>query len=848
MAGRARKSLLMAPAGTIRRVAVRRAPLAGAAAALAAGIAAGRFLPLDTGFYAVCVAALLAAAALSAFRRHLHAITCACVAATIFALGAVHARLDYLTADENHIVTYTGDRSILATLRGVIVTSPMRFRQSASLGYRRPDLTGFVLEARKVRARDGWRDVSGLVRVTIQEPADHLAAGQQVELLGRMGRFRRPPNPGQYDQAAAARRNHTLVRMTVPAAEGATVVGGADRPWYARLYWNVRASARQHLGRLGTDADGRLLNALIIGERHPALDRLNRAMIRCGIAHFLSISGLHLGVFLGFVYLLCRLCALSPRRSATLVLGVLGAYVLLAEPRVPLLRSAIMAAFLCIATICRRRHSAPNALAAAAIVLLVIDPLQLFAPGFQLSFAIVAGIICLHGPVRRGLFGRWLRRRGLVVFRTDQRLSRYVRFTLLNRLMDGAAIALVAYAAAAPLVAYHFDLFSPYAAPLSVLLFPLVVAVLVPGYVSMALLWPLPGLSYAIGRAASGAASLLGRAVQAVNVLPGVSFELRPLPAAWVLGCYAALGLVVFARRLPLGRIWAAAAIAALCVWTAAAQLPASAPPTAELHLLAVGSGQCALLRTPGGQTVLLDAGTLRSYDAYRQVIAPFLRDRRLPCPRRVFVSHANTDHFNALGGLIDSGKLERIYLNDYFAAGPPSPSIEEAAETKFMRSLLDADVEVVRLREGEVVVLDDRTSVEVVWPPQQRRDDLSVNDTSLVLRIKCDGQSVLLTSDLDETGQRALAAAPRAVAADVLVLPHHGGWEPSLPGFFDAVDPGVVLVSNARPLGETVGDEPRRAGFYARIRTTRRYYSTSRNGWIRLRFGRGRIDVKTMW
>jgi len=837
----------MGSAETTRRVAVRRVPLAGAAAALAVGIAAGRYLPLTTGFYVVCGALFTAAAAFSALRGRLHPITCACVAATIFALGAVHVRLVYFAAAENHIVTYAGDRSILATLRGVIVTSPMRFSGGASLGYRRPDLTGFVLDAREVRVGDGWRDVSGLVRVTVQEPADHLAAGQYVELLGRMGRFRAPANPGQYDRAAAGRRNHTLVRMTVPASDGAAVLAGIDPPWYARVYWNVRASARQHLARLGTAADGRLLNALIVGERHPALSGLNRAMIRCGIAHFLSISGLHLGVFLGFIYLLCRLCVLSPRRSAAVVLGVLAAYVLLAEPRAPLLRSAIMAAALCIATIRRRRHSAPNALAAAAVALLAIDPLQLFAPGFQLSFAIVTGIICLHRPVRRRLFGRWLKRRGLMVFRADQRLGRYVRFAVVNRLMDGAVIAILAYATAAPLVAYHFGLFSPYAAPLSVLLFPLVVAVLVPGYVSMALLWPLPGLSYAIGRAASWAASLLGRAVEAVGVLPGVSFELRPLSAAWVLGCYVALGLVVFARRLPLGRLSAAAAVIAMCLWTAATQLPASAPPTAELHLLSVGAGQCAILRTPGGRTFLLDAGTLRSYDAYEQVIAPFLRDRRLPCPRRAFVSHANTDHFNALGGLIDAGRLERIYLNDYFGSAQPGLSAEETAETEFMRSLTDAAVEVVRLRAGEVVVLDDRTVVEVVWPPPERRDDLTVNDTSLVLRITCDAQSVLLTGDLDETGQRALAGAPQAVAADVLVLPHHGGWEPSLPEFFDAVDPDVVLVSNARALGGASEDEPRRAGFYGRMRTTRRYYSTRRNGWIRLRFGRGRIDVKSM-
>ena len=67
------------------------------------------------------------------------------------------------------------------------------------------------------------------MRVTIREPAQHLADGQKVELVGRLGRFRPPANPGQFDRAAAARRNGTLVWLSVPGAEGATGQWTAER-------------------------------------------------------------------------------------------------------------------------------------------------------------------------------------------------------------------------------------------------------------------------------------------------------------------------------------------------------------------------------------------------------------------------------------------------------------------------------------------------------------------------------------------------------------------------------------------------------------------------------------------
>jgi len=833
------------------RRAVRRAPLIGVAVALVAGIVAGRYAAMPLAFWACLGLGAVLTAAICLARPELHLLTQAATAVAIFAIGAARVSLSYSAIARDHVVTYTAGQPILATLRGRIVTSPVRFADTTALGYQRPDRTGFVLAAEELRVKDGWQDVSGLVRVAVHEPADQLAAGQEVELVGTIGRFRRPLNPGQFDRAAAARRNGVLVWMSVPAADGATVRFGVTRPWPLRMYWNLRAAARQHLAGLGSRQDGRLLNALIVGERHPALGQLNRAMIRAGIAHFLSISGLHLGVFLGFIYVLCRLFALSPRRSAIAVLAVLAGYVLLATPRVPLLRSALMAAALCAAAIARRRYSALNSLAAAAIVLLAVDPLQVFAPGFQLSFVIVCGLVILYQPVRRMLFGRWLRRRGLIVFRSDRSFGRWLHFSLGNWLTAGVTIATVAYVTAAPLVAYHFGLFSPCAIVLNVLLFPLVVAVLVPGYVSMALLWPMPGLSGAVGRLASAAANLLARAVEAIGKLPGLSLEVQPMPAGWVVLCYVALASLVFRRRLPMGRLVATVASVGLCAWTVACQLPSSAPAVAELHLLSVGAGQCALLRTPAGKTYVIDAGTTGPYDAYAQAIRPLLRTKRLPMPTAAFVSHANTDHFNALPGMIAAGKLRKVYLNDYFGREGSGPSLAESASQQFMASLLDGQVEVVRLRAGKTVTLDARTRVEVVWPPAQRRSDLGVNDTSLVLRVVCDDQVVLLPGDLDQLGQRELTARPKAISADVLVLPHHGGWETSLPGFFDAVRPKIVLVSARRdPLADAGPAYPlsgARGLFSRRLRAGCRYYVTSRDGWTCVSFGNGRVRVRTM-
>jgi len=834
---------MSASAGPDRAVRVRlhRAPLAPAAAALAGGVLAGRYLFLPLRFWAILVAAGVAAGVVGLCRPRWRAIARAGVAAAILAAGAAHFQLTHFALPRDAVVTFTDEAPILATLRGRIATAPQRVRPRAeAFGYQ-PARTTFLLDATAIQTDAGFRPAAGLVRVTVQELAPHLAAGQSVELLGRIGRYGRPRNPGEDDRRRWGRLRGTMVWMSVPTADAVIVRAGAEPPWHRRALWNLRAGARQHLAG-PHEAPGRhLLAALVLGERHPALRSLSRTMVRAGTAHLLSISGLHLGIFLGVVFLTCRLLLLTPRRAAVVVLVVLAAYLLLAEPRAPLLRSAIMAAALCTGLLRGRRYMPLNALAAAAIILLVLDPRQLFQAGFQLSFVIVTALVLFLGPARRVLFGRWLRRRGLLVFRGRDRVRRWLYYAVGDAATYAVTAALLAYAAAAPLVAYHFGLFNPYAPLLSLLLLPLVVAVVVPGYVAMALAWPMPNLSYQFGRAGRSAAALLERVVEAIGKLPALSVGLRPIHWAWVWLCFAVFVLVALRRRVPFGRAAAGAGLVLLAGATAWTQRPTPRRAGAELHLLDVGSGQCAVLRTPAGCTFLLDAGGPGG-NVHRRTLGPFLRHMRFAPPRAVLLSHANSDHYNAVPALLAETRPRRVYVSEVFAR-----RWDDGAGAYELMDRLAADgVEVVRLRAGRSVDLGPETRVEVLWPPAKPAEPLSLNDTSLVLRVTCGGQSVLLAGDLDRTGQAALAARPGALRADILVLPHHGGWEPTLPAFVEAVAPTTVLVSTSRLL-RGPADEPQATAFYQRLRERADVYSTRERGWIGVTFGAGPVRVKTM-
>jgi competence protein ComEC len=477
----------------------------------------------------------------------------------------------------------------------------------------------------------------------------------------------------------------------------------------------------------------------------------------------------------------------------------------------------------------------------------------------------------LQKPIHRRLWGRWLARQGLVVYRQDGRMRRWLTNTLGGWARSAVSMGLAAWIVSVPLAAWHFGLFSPYGQILTTLLALPVTAVLVPGYLSLALAWPAPNFSDAFARLAEGAAAGLARIVDWLRFLPGLCMEVRPVGPGWTALCYVVVALWALRRRLPAGTWLAGAASAVLVGWTVYTQLPAKPPAGLELHLLAVGDGQCAAVRTSGGGTWLFDAGTRSTLDAAKSVLEPFLHDRCFARPHEAFVSHANSDHFSALVDLAEKGWLTRVYLNEYWGL-PTGPGKDvNRDELKFLNILETNHVQIERVSAGRVVQLDGNTRVEVLWPPAgapagSGPDGNStsrpaapafadINDTSLILRVVGPGGSILLPGDAGEAPLKALTTGPGADAnrlrCDILVMPHHGTWTNDLPDLLRAAAPKAVLVSRSvdphPPASGKKATAAAAADFYWHLKSGPLYHSTARSGWIRAALVGGQVEIETM-
>jgi competence protein ComEC len=314
------------------------------------------------------------------------------------------------------------------------------------------------------------RDLPPRVRLTLRgEQATGLVAG---EAIGVRARLMPPPTvslPGGYDFAQRAWFDGIgavgTVLGDVARARGA---GGAAPSLRARLSAHVQSQV--------PGSAGGIASALVTGDRGAISDADAEAMRRSGLAHLLSISGLHVTAVVGFtMLLLLRLLALSPRlalRGVVPVVAAAGAalaalgYTVLTGMEVPTLRSLIAALLVLAAFLLGREALTLRLVAAGALIVLVWRPESLAGPSFQLSFAAVTAIIALHEsrPMRAFL---------------TRRLEPWA-FRLARAMVGLLITGLVVEVALAPIALFHFHKAGLYGALANIVAIPLTTFVVMP--------------------------------------------------------------------------------------------------------------------------------------------------------------------------------------------------------------------------------------------------------------------------------------------------------------------------------------------------------------------------------
>lgn len=395
-------------------------------------------------------------------------------------------------------------------------------------------------------------------RCRVRVLADPGAAGRGdlVRLRAVIQSPRRAAVPGGYDFAFNAYFKRILgsgyaVTPVEPRADIGTV--SAERR-LARLRDRVAERIRARLeGR-----NGHIAAALLTGDRS-GLDEASQASLRgAGLGHVLAISGLHMALFAGSVFLAARLllaglCRLrDPARPAALIAILTGiGYFLMSGGSIPTQRALIMAIVALTAVIARRRAMSMHTLAIALLAVMAVQPHSVVTPGFQMSFAAAAALVAVYG---------WWR------------LRRAVRanYVPVHPLVAGVAglgtTSLVAGFATGVFSAFHFHRIASFGLAGNLLAMPVFTFLVMPAGLAALVLMPF-GLEGIALHVMGWGLDLVMAISDRVADLPGALRLVASVPS-WVLGLYTGGFVLALAVDAPLARrLGAGLAMAALLVW-----------------------------------------------------------------------------------------------------------------------------------------------------------------------------------------------------------------------------------------------------------------------------------------
>lgn len=708
-----------------------RLPFAGLAGAVAAGILGAWMTPL--GSEAFLVLSTLALALWLPLRRS------ACVYAAVAFLFAAMQVVQTRESSAARLAEKLSGAPQVALVEGIVRSEP----SIGATGKARflVEATGLEIDGKKIHLPC---DIQAIV------PSGNPALEDTVRVVGSLRPIAPPRNPGQFNAKRVMELRGITCELVATSPRDLEITSPATGFSLPRIAASCRKWMESTL-REGISSDPlvcNLLAGIVLGVTSDIPDALQEEFRQTGTFHLFSVSGLHVGMIALILWQALRMAGVGRGIATCVIIPALFFYALLTGWKPSSIRAATMSAIFLIGMVSWRQPIALNSLCAAAFVILAQSTNELFNPGFQLSFTVVAAILLIAGPIQERI------RRRLepdpfipVSLWTSWQKKRHEAAGNASSLL---AVSLAAWIGSLPLTVFYFHMVSVSAlaanllvVPLSFLIMATAVLALTGGVASAA-------LAAVFNNANLVFTKFLVFVIQVAAALPG-SF-------------------------LPIGS------------WQTA---------PAALTVFDFGSGGATAIES-GGRLWLMDCGSRWDFE---NILTPWMRSTGHWKPDTLVLTHGDANHIGGVGTLLETNALPRII---------DSPLTDRSPVRRRLHAAMDAAaLPTLKARSGDHFEISPSASLKILHPPDGLVA-ATADDKSLVALLESGGTRILFLSDAGPTTfQWLLENQSAEIPADIVILGRHKSGAPPEASFLRAVNPSLVLATAADfPSNEPIDEQ----------------------------------------
>lgn len=661
-----------------------------------------------------------------------------------------------------------------------IIKKAQIFGEVEECGLFNHEKVNFTLKADSVYYADQVIKYNFRIRVTLREKSkkrleyfhDKIKIGNYISINANIREPRDARNPGEFDYKKYLLGSNIIAVASCNNVEKIQLVR-EDVNEFDQFIFNCRKHIAEVIDKHHEQQTAGFLKGLLLADRSEIDENLKEKFINAGVVHVLAVSGLHVGyIVLIFVFLFARF-----NLKIRVILTIIGLlfFMLLTGAHPSVFRATVMAIVIILSKYSGRQANNYNSLAIASLIILVINPNELFNPGFQLSFSAVLAIISITPILQNKIY------------------SLKLKSKFLNWLLLFFAVSFSAQIGTLPFTLIYFNKLSLLALIANIVIIPLIGFIVGIGIFTIFLSFISSWMTNVYASANDLFVSFAAYFTEIIGDLSFSHIYISEFSFYDIILFYLLLVLLYWLypkmQTLKAKYIFVILMFVNSYVFFALDNEELFNANELSIVSIDIGQGDAFFLKFPNGKTAMVDAGNATQYfDNGTKIIYPLLKRNGIEKIDYSFISHVDADHYKGIYSLVEMGIIDTLY----------KPEIDTTLkkDIRFEKFLNNYNVPVKYYKKGIKDIGNCRLYIlnELENPDYQ---NLDVNNKSGIIKLVHGKNSFLFIGDAEAEMEEILCDSyGDFLKCDVLKVSHHGSKTGSSEEFIEMVNPNIGIIS----------------------------------------------------
>lgn len=526
---------------------------------------------------------------------------------------------------------------------------------------------------------------------------------------------------------------------------------------------------------------------ILLGDKSSIEEDVRQNFADSSLSHILAVSGTHISYVVICILVLFKKLKLNKNIRKALASLVLFMYLYLVDFSVSATRAVIMSTIVIMQMLFYRKQDTITTIALSSIIILINNPYSILNIGFLLSYGGTIGIILFVNKIS-----------------IESKEDFFQRFK--SYLKDICIVTISAQIIIAPIIIYYFNTIS-FTFIISNIIASLIIGpIIMIGLVIIAIsFFKIPIISLII-RFYNILIVILVRTADIISKIPISKIYLKTPTTLEIIFYYSVvflIALLIYIKKSNRkfikktiqidiynlknffinnrNKVLIFISIVSLISITSI-----KIPKELKINFIDVGQGDSCLITTPQNKKVIVDSGGSESYDVGKNVLLPYLLDKRITKIDYIMISHFDTDHCKGFEYVLENIKVKKVIISKQ----------SETSENfkQIMKIIRKKRINLIIVQKETKIKIDNFTTVDILSPQSENIAD-NMNDNSIVAKFEAYNFSILFTGDASEKIEKELIKEKINLKSDILKVSHHGSKTGTSEEFLKSVKPKIALI-----------------------------------------------------